>query len=220
MSAPLLQACAALELSVQALAAALASRRRDESPLRVLFASPRHGDGTTTLAACTALALCRHLHARVALVEANPFAPALAAYAGCAPAPGFAEVLRGEPADGGRLRASFEPGLSLLPAGTLGATEAVDWRGARVRELLEVELRSFPFALIDAPPLLDRPTGRLLLGSCDLAVLVVRAGTTTRADARAAQQILESSGAAPAGVILNRLRHPWPFRSAGRSAGR
>lgn len=216
MSAPLAQACAALELSVQAIAAALTSRRKDETPLRVLFASPRHGDGTTTLAACTALALCRHLHTRVALVEANPFAPALAAYAGCAPAPGFADLLRGEPGDGVRLRASFESGLSLLPAGTLGAalgaTEGVDWRGAHVRELLEVELRGFPFALIDAPPLLDRPTGRLLLGSCDLAVLVVRAGVTTKADARAAQQVLEGSGVPPAGVILNRLEHPWPFR--------
>jgi polysaccharide biosynthesis transport protein len=217
LSAPLADAGAALELPVQSIWTALAGLRTDEeTPLRVLFASPRHGDGTTTLAACTALSLCRNLRTRVALVEANPFTPALAAYAGCAPAPGFADVLRNGPGqrdgNGGALSASFEPGLSLMPGGTLAATEPVDWRGPSVRELLDEELASFPFALLDAPPLLDRPAGRLLLASADFAVLVVRAGVTSKADARAAQQILEASDVPLAGVVLNRFETSWPFR--------
>src|SRR5206468_11799053 len=140
------------------------------------FASPRHGDGTTTLAACTAVALCQNLRARVALVEANPFSPGLAACAECPPEPGFAQVLRAEAAGDQVLRESSEAGLSLLPGGSLGATESVDWRGPNVRLLLEDALRAYPFALVDAPPLLDRPLSRLLLEYADLAVLVVRGG--------------------------------------------
>jgi Mrp family chromosome partitioning ATPase len=211
MSAALVRAFAALEQPVQAVWSALASRRGSDSQRRVLFTSPRHGDGTTTLAACSALGLCRNLRTEVALVEANPFRPALAAYTDAPATPGFAEVLRGEEDGAPALRESFEPGLSVLPGGALRASEPLDWRGQDARRLLEEGLRAFPFALIDAPPLLDRPVGRLLFEFADLVVLVVRAGSTTKTDARAALQILRDSGVPLAGVILNRFRKPLPF---------
>ncbi|NOT30569.1 MAG: hypothetical protein HOP15_09005 [Planctomycetes bacterium] len=197
---------------MQSICAALASRRKDgQAPGRVLFASPRHGDGTTTVAACTAVALHRNLRTPVALVEANPFSPALSAYAGCPPTPGFAEVLREEAAGDQVLRESLVLGLSLLPAGSLRAAELVDWRGQQARLLLEDGLRAFSFALIDVPPLLDRPVGRLLFEFGDLAVLVVRAGVTTKPDARAALRVLEESGVPLAGVVLNRFKKPLTF---------
>ena len=74
------------------------------------------------------------------------------------------------------------------------------------RRLFADELRSFSFVIVDAPPLLDRPVGRLLLPSCDVAALVIRAGSTTRADARAATGVLHDSGVATLGAIANRVR--------------
>jgi Mrp family chromosome partitioning ATPase len=212
VSAALERAAKALELPLQALGATLASHRRAvEGPRRIAFTSPRHGVGTTTVAACTALALARDLKRRVALVEANPFRPALAPYAGVAPTPGFAEVLREEVELDRVLGESALPGLSLLPAGELGAPETIDWNGSRARLLFAETLRSFPFALVDLAPLLDRPVARLVLPLVDLAVLVVRAGHTTKADARAAVQALRESGVTVVGVVLNRFRQPLGF---------
>lgn len=211
-SKALARASTVLELPVQSVWTTLANHPREkDAPLRVLFASPRHGSGTTLLTTCAAMALCRNLHARVALVEANPFSPSLAALVGCPPRPGFAEVLRDQTEATGAPKESSESRLSLLPGSTLAPAEQVDWRGPNVRLLLEEELRAFSFALIDAPPLLDRPVGRLLLGSCDLAVLVLRAGVTTKADARAALEALRASGVPVAGVVLNRVRSPLPL---------
>jgi Mrp family chromosome partitioning ATPase len=213
MTTPLERACGALERSVQSIWSTLASRRADgDGPRRILFASPRHRSGTTTLAGCTAMALCRNLRTQVALIEANPFSPALASYASCASAPGFAEVLREEAPGDEVLQEAFDPPLSLVPAGLVQSTESVDWRGPNVRLLLEEQLSDFPFAFIDAPPLLDRPVGRLLLEFADLAVLIVRAGVTTRSDLSAAQKILQDSGVPTAGVVLNRFKKPLSFR--------
>lgn len=217
MSTALAVAIAALEGSVQSIWPVLASGPLASGPgaevasRRILFTSPRHGAGTTTLAACTAVALRQNLRARVALVEANPFQPALAAYAGIPPAPGFADVMREKAAGDRVLRESAETGLSLVPGGSLDASGPIDWRGANTRLLFEDELRKFPFALIDAPPLLDRPAARLLLGFSDLTVLVVRAGVSSKDDTRLAAQVLRDSGVPFLGVILNRFRSPLPF---------
>jgi len=200
---PLLRASAALELTVQSIWTTIANLPGPR-PRRVLFTAPRQGEGTTTIAACTAIALCRNLRTRVALLEANPFRPALAAYAACDPTPGLAEVLRTEIAGDEALRGSFEAGLSLLPAGTLKPREPIDWGGPNVRRLLENGLRDFPYAIIDAPPLLDRPVGRILFKYCDHAVLVVRAGVTTKPDTREALQIIRDAGVSLAGTVLNR----------------
>jgi Mrp family chromosome partitioning ATPase len=203
---PLERACAALEVPILSICAALAHRKGEvSSARRVLFASPRHGDGTTTVAACTALALCRTLGATVALVEANPFHATLASFAGCTSVPGFVDVLRGNVSIARALQQSLVPGLSMLPAGTLRAEAPLDWRAARERLLEGESLSSVAFTLFDAPPLLDRPVGRLLLELADAAVLVVRAGTT-KDDARAAFQILTGSGVASVAVVLNRYR--------------
>lgn len=211
MSADLERASAALEQPIQAIAAALATRPKEgESARRVLFASPRHGDGTTTVAACTAVALGMNLRIPVVLVEANPFRPALAAYAGCAPTPGFVDALHADPAHAPVLRECFVPGVSLLPAGQ-ATSEPLAWRGTAARVLFGERLQGFPFALIDAPPLLDRPVGRLLLEFADLVVLVVRAGATTKSDARAAARVLAEAGVPVAGVVLNQFKKPLPF---------
>ena len=204
MTSALEQACTALEAGVQSLVAALALRRKEGEPLRVLLASPRHGDGTSLVAMATAVALCRTLGPRVALVEANVFRPSLGRRAGVRGPQGFAECLSPE-AGASTLHGSFLPGLELLPAGQSAPTLA-HWGGTGVRRLFADELRSFSFVIVDAPPLLDRPVGRLLLPSCDVAALVIRAGSTTRADARAATGVLHDSGVATLGAIANRVR--------------
>lgn len=204
MITPLERICTAIEVPILSICAALAQRKGEASATRrVLFASPRHGDGTTTVAACTALTLCRTLGVRVALVEANPFHPTLADDAGCTPVPGFVDVLRGAMSVERALQQSLVPGLSMLPAGTLPVEAPLDWRAARERLLEGESLRAVSFTLIDAPPLVDRPIGRLLLELADQVVLVVRAGAP-KDDARAAFQILEASGVRNAGVVLNR----------------
>lgn len=205
MTPALERACTALEVEVQPVVAALASRRREGEPMRLLLTSPRHGGGTSLIATATAMALCRALGSRVALVEANVFSPSLARRAGIRDAPGFSDRLTSGAGDLA-LQESFLPGLELLPARQISTSTAL-WGGAGVRRLLEEELRPYPFVVVDAPPLLDRPVGRLLLPWCDVAALVIRVGSTTRADARSAAGVLRESGIVTLGAIANRVRH-------------
>lgn len=210
MSSALERACEVLGGSLQSVWSSLATRPlqgragADGLTRRVLFTSPHHGDGTTTLAACSAVGLTRNQRQRVALIEANPYRPSLARYLGLTPEHDFAAVLREEAAGDQVLQESSEPGLSLLAGGTLKTSERIDWTGPNVRLLLENTLRVYPLALIDAPPLLDRPAGRMLLGFADLAVLVVRAGVTRKDDVRRAARILADAGVPLVGVVLNR----------------
>ena len=212
MTPALERASIVLELPVQSIWSALANKRVDgEQPRRILFSSPHHKDGTTLLTACTALALCRNTRSRVALVEANPYSPTLAAYAECDPTPGFAEVLREEIAGNEALSPSYQPGLDLLPAGRVSPTEPVDWQGPNVHRLLAQEFENYAFTFIDAPPLLDRPASRLLFEYADLVVLVVRAGLTTKSDALMTHQILKDTGVPVAGMVVNRFKKTLPF---------
>lgn len=212
MSSALERACKALGGSIESVWSTLATRPipgrpgHDGATRRLLFTSPHHGDGTTTLAACSAFGLCRNQRQRVALVEANPYRPGLARYLGLSPQHDFAAVLRAEAPGDQVLEESAEPGLSVVAGGTLEASERCDWHGPNVRMLLEDALREVPIVLIDAPPLLDRPAGRMLLDFCDLAVLVVRAGVTRKDDVRLAVQVMRDAGVPLAGVVLNRFR--------------
>jgi Mrp family chromosome partitioning ATPase len=223
MSGPLLDE--GLDLfadSVQSVWSTIASTHaRGGGAQRILFTSPDHGSGTTTLAACTAIALCRNLAVGVALVEANVFTPALAAYLGCSATPGLAEVLRGEVPTKRGFQDTSVPGLRVMPAGAQSPDAPTEWTGAAARSLFAETIRAYPLSIIDAPPLLARPSARLLLGYCDSVVLVLRAGVASKPDARMTIQILQETGVRVSGLILNRYQSVIPFaRRRTSRAGR
>lgn len=183
--------------------------------LRILFVSPRHEAGTTTLATCTALGLARHLGESVALVEENLYTPAMASYLGLPETPGFTDVLDGKATPEEAIRNSVVDGLRVLSGGTARRLRSGELASDRARELILRAARGHRYTFIDAPPLIDYPALHPLLDRADAAVLVLRARTTRKADAQRAAKILDEFGVPLFGSILNRFRSDMPFRMRG-----
>ena len=183
--------------------------------VRILFVSPRHGAGTTTLAACTALGLARNMGESVGLVEQNLYSPSMAAYLGLPLAPGITDVLDGKATTDEAVRNSVVDGLHVLSAGTPRPPRPGELAGDRVRELIATAARGRRYTILDAPPLLEYPELHPLLDRADAAVLILQARRTKKSDAQRAAQVLEEFGLPLFGSILNRFRSDMPFRMRG-----
>jgi len=79
-------------------------------------------------------------------------------------------------------------------------------------QLLERFRREFNAILIDTPPMLMTPDARILGRLADGAILVIRAGKTTRDAAALAKQRLIEDGVPVLGTILN----GWDARTKSR----
>jgi len=178
---------------------------------RVMFVSPEHGDGTTTIAACAALMLIRHFRRDVALVEANLFSPALGGYLGIGAGPGLIDVLDGSVEPQAAVRNSKVDGLYVVTAGGQRESEDGELATARLRELIDQVSSEHRYTIVDAPPILEHPETCLLLEDVDEVFLVVRAGATLQERAREAIQVLEDAGISVGGVFLNRYRPHLPL---------
>lgn len=85
---------------------------------------------------------------------------------------------------------------------------------ARFKEMLDTLAEKFRFVIIDTPPLGSVSDGALIASMCDGAVLVVRAGETTKSVIRQSLHEIEQSGCKLLGTVLNRVE------TAGRAYGK
>jgi capsular exopolysaccharide synthesis family protein len=97
-------------------------------------------------------------------------------------------------------------GLYLLPAGPACANVSSLLYSDRVADLLQRVRREFDTILIDTPPVLMVADARIMGRVADAAILVIRAGQTTRDVAYQAKQRLVDDGITVLGSILNRWR--------------
>ena len=85
---------------------------------------------------------------------------------------------------------------------------------ARFRELLDTLAGKFRFVIIDTPPLGSVSDGALIASMCDGAVLIVRAGETSKSIIRQSLYEIRQSGCKLLGTVLNRAE------TAGRAYGK
>lgn len=194
-----------LEPVIAPLLAGLTAAQGSEVARRIIVAAARAGDGATTLAACTAIALARDLQRHVLLIEANLARPGLARAFGMPDKPGLYELVHGKSADGDALRAiDAVPGLIVLPAGAARPSSAAEVTSAKALELFDATALQVDHVVVDSAPLLGSADGPLLVRRDDTVVVVARAGMTPRHDVERAVAIVRNAGARLAGVILNR----------------
>jgi succinoglycan biosynthesis transport protein ExoP len=195
----------ALEPLVAPLLAGISSSQGAEIPRRILITAARAGEGTTTIAAGTAIALARDLGRRVLLVETNLARPTLARSLGMAERPGLGEVVHGEATEAEAVRAiETIPGLLVLPAGAPRSPTAAELMSQKGIELVDASRLNVDHVVLDVPPLLGGAEGSLLLRRGDFVALVVRDGLTPRADVERAIGVVTQAGARVAGIVLNR----------------
>lgn len=75
---------------------------------------------------------------------------------------------------------------------------------ARFKELLDTLAEKFRFVIVDTPPLGNVSDGTLIGSMCDGAILVVRAGETSKSMIRQSINEIEQSGCKLLGTVLNR----------------
>lgn len=176
-------------------------------PRVLLFASPSAREGKTTIVANLGIALA-HTHRRVLVIEADLRNPQLHEIFRVPAHWGLANLLEeNEPVE----NYSFEdlafttdiPGLYILPAGH-GELSIANMRHIdRLTELLMRCRLEFHAVLIDTPAALRYPDARIVARLCDAAVMVLRAGETSRDDASALSHQFDSDGTTVLGAVLN-----------------
>jgi Mrp family chromosome partitioning ATPase len=96
-------------------------------------------------------------------------------------------------------------GLSILPSGGLSSSGTELLASPNLSEILRRVRQSYDVVLIDTPPILLLPSGRLVGRLSDGVILVVHAGETTKRAALAACERLRSDEIPLVGTILNNL---------------
>ncbi len=172
-----------------------------------VISSPNAGEGKTTVLSNLGVALSQSKR-RVVLIDGDLRKPGLHRQLRVANDFGLRNILRGEiDPETAKLtdlcKTTAVPNLWILPSGT-GKEEVVELlHSPAVGDLLARLSREFDMVLIDTPPMLHMADARIFAGQSDGAILVVRAGSTTREEAEDARDLLEHDRSHLVGAILN-----------------
>jgi capsular exopolysaccharide synthesis family protein len=104
------------------------------------------------------------------------------------------------------------PNLSVLPAGPVALYPSEMLASTHMRDLLATMRNEFDHIIIDTPPVLSVTDAVLLSAFADSTLLVVRAGSTSKAALRRARDVLAQVDARVLGIILNAADYTEPDR--------
>ncbi len=172
-----------------------------------VVSSPSAGEGKTTVTSNLGVALSKS-KMRVVLVDGDLRKPNLHNAFKISNDFGLRNILRGEldlekvPTDVLTMRTG-QSNLSVIPAGR-GDEDIVELlHSPYVGGLLARLSKDFDVILIDTPPTLYMADARIFAGQTDGAILVFRAGVTTREEATSARDLFDHDGVRLVGTILN-----------------
>jgi len=170
---------------------------------RLLITSASNGEGKTHVAASLAWTLASEGDRKVLLIDADTHNPSLHLVCGIANSYGLKDLLLNDGDPWKALRKFKKTGLYVLTGGTAVCESINSSNLARFRNLLETCGPAFDLIILDSPPLLGVVDTKLVSGLVDALLVVVHAGTTSRALVSKAQEQLE--GQHVLGVVLNGL---------------
>ncbi len=181
-------------------------------PVVIAVTSANGSEGKTTVVANLALAMATS-GKRVLAISADLRKPSLYAFFPEVHSDGLLDVLSGR-CDLGEATGRVHLNGSSAAGGRLAmlATDARFRDPARLFESADIALvldqarLTYDIVLIDSPPLLETPEASIIAGLADANLIVGRAGTLTRDDARRASERLATAGAETIGVIVSDAR--------------
>jgi Mrp family chromosome partitioning ATPase len=95
------------------------------------------------------------------------------------------------------------PGLTLLPPRSAGDKVVDIANSPAIQGIIAALRQKFRFVVVDCPPIISYPEGRVLSKFVDSVILVGRCGTTTREGLTRSAEILADMQAPLLGVVLN-----------------
>jgi capsular exopolysaccharide synthesis family protein len=194
----------------------LSAGQNGNRPRVVVFTSPGPEEGKTTVVSNLGIALAE-INRRVLLIDADLRRPQLHKVFDVPNSWGLSDLLREKTALADSplealARPTQIPELYVLPSGPGTVSISNLLYSPRLPELLERLRREFDTVLIDTPPMLQIADARVLGQLADAAILVLRAGQTTRDAALAAKDRFAEDGIPLLGTILN----AWKPGAAGK----
>ncbi len=167
----------------------------------ILVSSPGEGEGKSTVAANLARSLAMD-DQRVLLFDAELRWPIMKALLADPMGTGLEELLRGELTLREAVQSSRIPGVDVLGADT-GLLWASEMAGSsRFQSALKTARDLYDFIVIDSAPVNLVSDTALIARRADAALLVVRQGRTSRADARLGRKKLEDMKAPLMGAVV------------------
>jgi succinoglycan biosynthesis transport protein ExoP len=175
---------------------------RDRSKT-ILITSPTSGDGKTTAAANLASVMAQ-AGKKVLLIDADLRTPRLHTIFNLKDTRmGLSGLLGGQGTLERTVLSTSVDGLDLLPCGPKPRNPSEVLNSPMFSELLEVMAEQYDHIVVDSPPVMGAADARIIAASCDVTVLVLRAGRSTRKLASLARDGLVSVGANVIGVVVN-----------------
>ena len=200
-------------------------------PAFVAFVSPSEGDGSTTVAANTALAAAQQGH-RVQALDADVEAPGLKSLLALVTPMSSHDGGETMSEDAGETNGHREDGAGqveehaappVIRVGDHGKVAIVDVGSAAPTSMHRRTQREFDFVVADGPPMLDGDHADEIVRMAGAVVIVVRHRSKAE-DARQLINRLEMLGVRPLGYVYNRggatRKHWTPRRSPQPGVGR
>ncbi len=171
-------------------------------PRTIVLTAPTAAETKTTLSVNLAISMAR-AGRTVLLLDADLDNPALADVFDLPESPGWSDVLRNPASLTQALCRTRIERLSVMPAGSHLEHSAELLSSPSCRVLIDSVAQRFEHVIIDAPPLLDCPEGRIIAALADGVICSFSARSTRSGQARRATAILEELGASVIGSVLN-----------------
>ena len=167
-----------------------------------LITSPSSGEGKSTMAANLAITTAQS-GKRVLLIDADLRMPTQHRIFHVENYEGLSGVLQGRATLQQAVQPTDVDGLTLLPAGLQVHNPAEMLNSPMFAELLDLVFEQYDQVIIDSPPVVGLADARIIAASCDVTILVLRSGVSTRRTTELARQGLGSVGAQVLGAIVN-----------------
>jgi len=213
---PLLKAIEEIRPLSETIWSSLVGLQGDRGNARLLFTGTEEYSGNTLITASCGLGIARNTRSEVLVIEAHLRRPAMATYFGIDPVPGLSDLLVGQASiEDVRRTVQGCPGLIVIPGGTPRHIIPGEFAAEGARDLLAALAQAGRYVLFDAPPVLQHSETRALLSHVDGAILVLRARSSRKSEARRAIEVIETAQVEVLGSVLNRFKSELPFEEVG-----
>jgi capsular exopolysaccharide synthesis family protein len=179
----------------------------------ILITSASSGEGKSTLASNLAITVAQ-AGKRVLLVDADLRLPTLHKIFGVDNDHGLSSLLQGQITLDEAVETTEINGLELLPSGPPVQNPAELLNSPVFTELLDTLFDRYDQIILDSAPVVGIVDSRIVAAACDVTVLVLRGGASTRRMNDLARQGLTSVGAQVLGMVINAAADdaaPYPY---------
>jgi capsular exopolysaccharide synthesis family protein len=171
-------------------------------PAAIMVTSPNVGDGKSSISLNLASSLAM-TGRRVVLVDGDMRRPADHKLLGLPLQPGLSNFITGSVSLEEIIQPTQVPGLFLVAAGTVPPNPVQLLSSQLFQELIQQLRQEFQHLIIDTPPIIGFPDGRIISSQTDGVLLVFKHHVTSRESGRLAAHLLEQVNANVFGVVLN-----------------